>query len=128
MKVTMRPWSFEEIQKMKTAYLENKSIKAIARMLDRTPTAVNKALTRFKIRPYKGSGPIAMERIKSEQKENAPISEFMHYATEVMQIKLALKNNVFFLRGAEIPRQQAIYKINQHRIRRHLPIFYLEEF
>ena len=44
-------WSDEEIETLKVGFLQGKRLKEIARELDRTPTALNKALTRFGIRP-----------------------------------------------------------------------------
>jgi hypothetical protein len=43
-------WTQEEIEKMKLNFLKGKSIKTMARELGRTPTALNKALSRFGIR------------------------------------------------------------------------------
>ena len=43
-------WTDFEIEQMKTAFLQGKTIKAIARQLGRTPTALNKALSRFGVR------------------------------------------------------------------------------
>jgi hypothetical protein len=43
-------WTQEEIEKMKINFLMGKRIKAMARELGRTPSALNKALSRFGIR------------------------------------------------------------------------------
>ena len=43
-------WTPSDIEQMKIAFLQGKAIKVIARQLGRTPTALNKALTRFGIR------------------------------------------------------------------------------
>lgn len=45
------PWRDEEIELLKTGFLQGKPLKEIAQSLNRTPTALNKALTRFGIRP-----------------------------------------------------------------------------
>lgn len=48
-------WTSLEIEEMKTAFLQGQQIKVIARKLGRTPTALNKALSRFGIRPSRKS-------------------------------------------------------------------------
>jgi hypothetical protein len=48
------PWSDLEIHNLKDLYLSNQPIKIIARMLDRSAPAVNKALSRFGIRMPRG--------------------------------------------------------------------------
>jgi hypothetical protein len=44
-------WSECAIHQLRTAFLQGKSIKMMARELKRTPTAINKALSRFGLRP-----------------------------------------------------------------------------
>lgn len=44
-------WTSKDIHTLKLAFLEGLPIKQIAKHLKRTPTALNKALTRFGIRP-----------------------------------------------------------------------------
>ena len=46
-------WTVQDIEKMKMAFLEGKKIKIIAKQLGRSPTALNKALSRFGIRESK---------------------------------------------------------------------------
>ncbi len=46
----MKEWSSSELKQLTNGYLSGVSIKELARQLDRTPTALNKALTRFGIR------------------------------------------------------------------------------
>lgn len=48
------PWSPSEINHLQLAFLHKCSIKTMARDLGRSPTAVNKALSRFGIRTYIG--------------------------------------------------------------------------
>ena len=47
---SFHPWTEDEIDRLRLDFLRGLSIKAIARIMERTPTAVNKALTRFQIR------------------------------------------------------------------------------
>lgn len=47
----MANWSTAEIEKLRIGYREGASLKVIARLVDRSPTAVSKALTRLGIRP-----------------------------------------------------------------------------
>lgn len=46
----LKLWTQEEIEKMKLNFLKGKSIKTMARELGRTPSALNKALSRFGVR------------------------------------------------------------------------------
>lgn len=46
-------WKSNEIEILKKCFLKEKSLKEMGRLLGRSATAVNKALTRFKIREYK---------------------------------------------------------------------------
>lgn len=46
----MKMWSSSELKQLTNGYLSGVSIKELARRLNRTPTALNKALTRFGIR------------------------------------------------------------------------------
>ena len=43
-------WTTFEIEQMKIAFLQGKTIKVMAKQLGRTPTALNKALSRFGVR------------------------------------------------------------------------------
>ncbi|RZI45699.1 hypothetical protein [Candidatus Finniella inopinata] len=43
-------WTDSDIEQMKTAFLQGKTIKDMAKQLGRTPTALNKALSRFGVR------------------------------------------------------------------------------
>jgi hypothetical protein len=43
-------WRQNEIEQMKRLYVNDQPIKIIARLLNRTPTSINKALSRFGIR------------------------------------------------------------------------------
>jgi hypothetical protein len=46
----MKAWTAQDIEQMKSGFLKGTPIKILARELDRTPTALNKALSRFSIR------------------------------------------------------------------------------
>lgn len=50
---TFNLWTKEDIKLLKQYFLKGESIKIIARKLQRTPSALNKALTRFGIRSLK---------------------------------------------------------------------------
>lgn len=66
----MSEWTFEDVQRLKVAYISGKRTKEIARILHRTPTAVNKALSRFKIRhPLKKRLPLFMAPVKKTVKK-----------------------------------------------------------
>lgn len=46
-------WTSGDIRLLRKYYLQQQSLKVMARLLGRSPTAINKCLTRFKIRPIK---------------------------------------------------------------------------
>lgn len=46
-------WNQSEIEQMKRLYVNNQPLKIIARLLNRTPTSINKALSRFGIRQHR---------------------------------------------------------------------------
>lgn len=122
---TMKPWSLKDIEVLRQFYLTNQSIKSIAQTLEPTPTAVNKALTRFKIRPYHGSQykSLCLNRIKIESKKSAPIEAILDYANNVMKIALMVQKEKFFLDQRPVTKNQILFKVNYHRMKNHLPIF-----
>lgn len=46
-------WTKKEVEYLKSSFLNGQQIKAIARAMGRTPSAVNKALSRFGLRSHK---------------------------------------------------------------------------
>ncbi len=46
-------WEEDEINELKNLYLSSTPIKIIAKQMNRTPTSINKALSRFGIRKSK---------------------------------------------------------------------------
>mgnify|MGYP001567545480 CR=1 FL=1 len=46
-------WTTGDIKLLRKYYLQQQSLKVMSRLLGRSPTAINKCLTRFKIRPIK---------------------------------------------------------------------------
>jgi hypothetical protein len=65
-----KPWTPGEIRQLASLYDEKLPIKMIAREMARTPTAVNKALSRFQIRPtLEQQGKINHKKIQREQRE-----------------------------------------------------------
>ncbi|MCX7338225.1 MAG: hypothetical protein NTX76_02945 [Alphaproteobacteria bacterium] len=58
-------WSLDDIEKMKVAFLSGQKIKEIARDLKRTPTALNKALSRFGIRSHNQGALVAPPNTES---------------------------------------------------------------
>lgn len=50
----MKTWTSFDIEQLMKGYLSGTPLKSLAREMDRTPTAVNKALTRFGIRRERG--------------------------------------------------------------------------
>ena len=53
----MKTWTSFDIEQLMKGYLSGTPLKSLAREMDRTPTAVNKALTRFGIRRERSKGP-----------------------------------------------------------------------
>ena len=54
-------WYANEVEKLKRCYLKEQSLRDMSFALGRSVTAVNKALTRFKIRPYK---PLPLQQVE----------------------------------------------------------------
>jgi hypothetical protein len=52
----MKTWTPFDIEQLMKGYLSGTSLKELAREINRTPTAVNKALTRFGIRRERSKG------------------------------------------------------------------------
>lgn len=71
-------WSETEISKAKEYFLGGLDVKNIAKKLGRTPSATNKALTRFRIRPQppKRSNPLPRFFCPPEQNLPKPIPRF----------------------------------------------------
>ena len=76
-------WTSEDIAFLKKGFEQKDSIKTLAWKLNRTPTALNKALTRFGIRPYSGKREredaqrFSVKTFSAlDQKDRAGISEF----------------------------------------------------
>ena len=65
-----KPWTPGEIRQLASLYDQKLPIKMIAREMERTPTAVNKALSRFQIRPtLEQQGRINHKKVQREQRE-----------------------------------------------------------
>ena len=51
-------WENSEVDTLRISFLQGMSLKGIARVLDKSPGAINKALTRFNIRPPRKPKPV----------------------------------------------------------------------
>lgn len=63
-------WRRKDIEQMKQLYINHQPIKIIARLLNRTPTSINKALSRFGIRQKRLPGDKTL--ICTKEKGSAP--------------------------------------------------------
>lgn len=70
-------WNQSEIEQMKCLYVNNQPLKMIARILNRTPTSVNKALSRFGIRHHR---PHQSETSTCRFKHSANFRRFLRQA------------------------------------------------
>jgi hypothetical protein len=146
-----RHWTESEIYQLRTHFLQGKPIKVIARDLGRTPTALNKAISRFGIRPLRSfkhrkslsslqistSFPAKQTRVheKSCSISFNPLHKIPNQIVDLAQVLQFLKDegvevqvisaqgNVFILNYASVNAQQIVLKANQIRTERGLPIF-----
>lgn len=72
-------WRQNDIEQMKRLYINDQPIKIIARLLNRTPTSINKALSRFGIR---------QKRCTLREKAPAPhkLKDSAHYSKIYMDL------------------------------------------
>lgn len=65
-------WSAAEIEVLKCGFLERTSFKVLSQRLGRSPSAVNKALARFHIRPERPKTPKADLKLDFSPKQSRP--------------------------------------------------------
>jgi hypothetical protein len=99
-----RKWTTGDIRLLRKYYLQQQSLKVMSRLLGRSPTAINKCLTRFKIRP-----------IKSTLFFSLPKKTVKHYGQTHETTQAELEYMVLFY--AQTVLQMAIDKIAPDRYR-----------
>lgn len=100
-------WTMLEVNLLTKLYLNGQPIKLIARQLHRTPTAVNKALTRFEIRPQRPQQNKFKfyKDLKSTFKKPESFSDFAQ--------KISMKNDNFAARKEKINKTNCDSKKNE---------------
>ncbi len=131
-----KKWTTGDIRLLRKYYLQQQSLKVISRLLGRSPTAINKCLTRFKIRPIKKTSFFSLPKktVHYGQTHETTRNELEHmvlfYAKTVlrMDIENSLPDQYQVKRqsGSEIMTfAQILLRVNTDRVRRNFSPFSL---
>lgn len=150
-------WSKKDIEMMKFSFLNGEKIKLIAHKMGRTPTSINKALSRFGIRRKTGKAynyrfPLALMRSyqnpiyanTSIQKTNKVTYDeptevednWVNFQEVVIWLQTTgdrvnsisyLKNTYFVVNGKILTKEQVLIYANKRRIEKKLPIFLVKQ-
>jgi hypothetical protein len=138
-------WTLQDIQRLRFLFLQGKQIKCIAKEMERSVTALNKAISRFGFRDKRKKqiepswdGCIPMVSTPSAFKEkkifsypdlndNKKLAEFEHVIEYLndLGVSIIIKNGHYYHRHEMLTRAQILLKANQERIRQNLPIFFI---
>lgn len=122
-------WTTGDIRLLRKYYLQQQSLKVISRLLGRSPTAINKCLTRFKIRPMKPTSffslPKKTVRQYGQRHETTRAElEYMvlFYAKTVLHMDAQTIAPDQYQVGREIMTfAQILLRVNTDRVQRNLP-------
>jgi hypothetical protein len=130
-------WHYEDIIKLRLLFLQGHHIKAIAKELGRTVTALNKAISRFGMRDH-GSKPFEEvktltyymsldhrpKKISSDttQSKGVEFNVVIHFLTD-QGISIQYINGSYVWGYDILNQQQILLRANQMRIDQGLPIF-----
>lgn len=138
-------WTLQDIQRLRFLFLQGKQIKCIAKEMERSVTALNKAISRFGFRDKRKKhkdpnwdGYIPMTSTPSTFKEkralsyptldeNKKLAEFEHVIDYLkdLGVSIVIKNGHYYHHHEVLTRAQILLKANQERIRQNLPIFFI---
>ena len=121
-------WTTTDIQLLRKYYLQQQSLKVMSRLLERTPTAINKCLTRFRIRPVKKTSffPLPKKTFKPCGKiHEINQAELEHmvllYAKTVLAMNIEVVVQGQYRVGREILSfPQILLRVNMDRVQRNL--------
>ena len=121
-------WTIQDIDALRKYYLEGKSFKEMARLLNRTPTAINKCLTRFQIRPRKRVEFYALPKqdLKTYGQTEGTnptdlIDMVLSYAKTVLRMTIAeLAEGAYVVDRHPMTFPQILLRVNQDRVLRNL--------
>ena len=122
-------WTTTDIRLLRKYYLQQQSLKMMmSRLLGRTPTAINKCLTRFRIRPVKKTSffPLPKKTIKDYgQTPTITQAELEHsvlfYAKTVLHMDIELITEGRYRVGREVMTfPQILLRVNTDRVQRNL--------
>ncbi len=138
-------WTLQDIQRLRFLFLQGKQIKCIAKDMERSVTALNKAISRFGFRDkrkkhtephWDGYVPMASTSSTLKEKkifsyptldETKKLSEFEHVVDYLndLGVSIIIKNGRYYHHHEILTRAQILLKANQERIRKNLPIFFI---
>lgn len=129
-KYTIR-WTTSDIRLLRKYYLQQQSLKVMSRLLGRSPTAINKCLTRFKIRPTKPTlfFPLPKKTVKHYgQTQETTSTELEHmvllYAKTVLHKDVEMITADRYRMGQEtMTFAQILFRVNTDRVQRNFPPF-----
>ena len=141
-------WTEHEIQQLRTAFLQGKRLKIIAREMGRTPTALNKAISRFGIRPMSRpkkqpnlylQGTVRATQCRTREQSCTvsfpPLHKMPYQVTDLEKVlhfldeqgisvqTISLQPPLFMVQHAPMNARQILLKANQIRTQNNLPIF-----
>jgi hypothetical protein len=109
----MAKWSFEDVARLQSLYMSKTSMLEMAKVLDRTPTAINKALAR--------SGVRKPQKHKEENKKRKMIDPDQKWVSlEVVKNFLSKQ-----LVTQDLNPVRLLILANKLRAEKHLPPFYV---
>ena len=119
-------WTTGDIRLLRKYYLQQQSLKVMARLLGRSPTAINKCLTRFKIRPIKATTFFSLPKkmIKHYgQTHETTHAELEHmtlvYAQTVLHLDIEMMAPDRYKVGLEtLSFAQVLLRVNTDRVQR----------
>ena len=130
-----KKWTVADIEQLRRYYLEQKSIKAMAQLLGHTPTAINKSLSRFNIRPISQKTFFSLTKKESKsEKMHIPSNDeirrmVLKYAADVLCYKIVrqTQSDRYLLNNDPVTFAQILLRVNMHRVANKLPVLTLED-
>lgn len=122
-------WTTGDIRLLRKYYLQQQSLKVMSRLLGRSPTAINKCLTRFKIRPIKPTLFFSLPKKTVKhygQTHETTYAELetmvLFYAKTVLHMDVEIIAPNQYKVGREIMTfSQILLRVNTDRVQRNLP-------
>ena len=139
--VTTANWSQDDIEKLKEEFLKGLPIKLIAKVLGRTPGAVNKALSRFQVRTprifkertHKDQclrlAKLAIERERELKSKIhwASLQDVIKWLQEDVGDRVAFSDGCILINNRPMTKMQLTMYANKKRLENGFEIFLVED-